>query len=293
MKILLFGNNGQLGWELERCLSPLGELTALDYPEINFSNPDNLRQIVRQVRPDVLVNPAAHTAVDKAESEPDLAMAINGTAPGVLAEEIFALGGALIHYSTDYVFDGTKGSPYIETDPPNPLNIYGRSKLAGERAVEQVGGTYLILRTSWVYSTRVGGFVNKVLEWSRQQRVLRVVEDQVGCPTWCRMLAETTALLLAKAGSDPAGMLEERKGLYHLAGSGSASRLEWAREILQNDQNRDEQAVKEIQPAKTSEFPTPAARPLYAPMNCERFSEVFNLHMPDWKQALKLAMETV
>lgn len=291
MKILLLGKVGQLGWELRRSLAVLGEVTALDYPEINFADRAGLLQAVRERKPHVIVNAAAYTAVDKAESEPEQAMAVNGTAPGLLAEEARKMGSALIHYSTEFVFDGSKGEPYREDDLPRPLNVYGDTKLAGERAVQEAGEAYFIFRTSWVYSTRVGGFVNKVLEWSRKQEVLRVVSDQVGNPTWCRMLAEATAQLLAAGRSDPAGWVKDHRGLYHLAGSGSASRLEWAEEILRCDPQRAEQVTREVKPALTSEFPSPAVRPLYSPLNCELFGKTFGLRLPPWQEALRLALE--
>src|SRR5512141_3058334 len=251
MKILLLGRNGQLGWELARCLPPLGAVTAVDYPEIDLAAPDSIRALIRQVAPELIVNATAYTAVDQAESKPDLANAINASAPGVLAEEARLLGAALIHYSTDYVFNGSKGSAYCETDSPEPLNVYGKSKLQGEQAVQAVDGDYLILRTAWVYSLRGGSFVRKVLEWARQAEVLRIVEDQVSNPTWARMLAQATSLVLAK-GID---VVRERRGLYHLAGSGYASRLEWAREILRLDPKSGEQTVKQMLPAPTSDFP--------------------------------------
>jgi dTDP-4-dehydrorhamnose reductase len=292
MKILLFGKNGQVGWELQRTLAPLGEVTALDYPEVNFADMEGLRQVVQASRPAVIVNAAAYTAVDKAESEPDLARAINAGAPGLLASEARTLRAAFIHYSTEYVFDGRKGQPYTEEDSPNPLNLYGLSKLEGEKAIQEAGGAYLILRTSWVYSTRVGGFVNKVLQWSRQQQVMRVVEDQVGNPTWCRMLAEATAQLIAMSRNRPFEWLEEHQGLYHLAGSGHASRNDWAETILRCDPARHEQVVEKIEPALTEEFPTPAERPLYSPLNCEHFYRTFGFSLPDWKTALQLAMDS-
>jgi dTDP-4-dehydrorhamnose reductase len=291
-RILLLGKIGQLGWELCRTLAPLGEVIPLDYPEIDLAQPESLRAVIRQARPAVIVNATAYTAVDRAESEPELAGAINGQAPRVMAEEARDLGAALIHYSTDYVFDGTKGSSYRETDVPNPLGVYGQSKLAGERAIQESGGAYLILRTSWVYSLRRDSFVTKVLAWARQQPVLRVVADQVSNPTWGRMLAEVNAQLLAKAGGDAAGWVQERAGLYHLAGEGAASRYEWAKAILDCDPRREEQVVQRIEPAATSEFPAPARRPLYSALNCDRFVETFGLRLPDWRAALRLAMET-
>lgn len=287
MKILLLGNTGQLGWELHRTLQPLGVVIALDYPEVNMADAASIRKTVRQHRPEVIVNATAYTAVDKAESESELAEAINGLGPGVLAEEARKLNAVLIHYSTDYVFDGKKGAPYIETDRPNPLNVYGFSKLHGEQAIQQVGCAYLILRTSWVYSLRQGGFVNKVLDWARQQDTLRVVSDQVSNPTWCRMLAEITAQILAR-GDD---YIRERKGLYHLAGDGYASRLEWARKILEFDPHREEQVCKEILPALTSNFPTPAQRPLFSALDCSHFRHVFDFVLPPWQEALRLAIE--
>ena len=292
VRILLIGKWGQLGWELQRALSPLGEVTAVDYPEIDLVNERQVREMVRVHRPQVIVNASAYTAVDRAESEPDIAMAINAQAPGILAEEALRLGAALIHYSTDYVFDGRKGSEYLESDSPNPLGIYGRSKLEGERLIQTARGVFLILRTSWVYSLRRDSFVIKVLQWSRQQQVLRVVSDQVSNPTWARMLAEATTLLLAKGGDGWKDWLSERRGLYHLAGSGYASRLEWAQAILKCDPRKDEQVTHELRPALTADFPTPAQRPLFSALNCDLFAQTFDMHLPPWEKALRLAMES-
>lgn len=291
MRILLLGKNGQLGWELQRTLATLGEVIAVDYPEIDLAQEGAAQKAVRQARPQLIVNASAYTAVDQAESEEELAYAVNARAPGVLAEQAVDLGAALIHYSTDYVFDGSKGSPYIESDTPNPLNVYGRSKLAGEQAIEHIGGAYLILRTSWVYSLRRDSFVTKVLQWSRKQPSLRIVDDQVSNPTWARMLAETTAQLIAKAGGDPSGWLGERRGLYHLAGNGYASRLEWAQAILSHDPHKEEQVTREILPANTADFPTPALRPLFSALNCDKFAHTFELRLPGWEDALRMAME--
>jgi len=292
LKILLLGKWGQLGWELQRALAPLGEVTAVDYPEIDLANERQVREVVRTNHPQAIVNATAYTAVDKAESEPKTAMAINGCAPGFLAEEASRLGAILIHYSTDYVFDGRKGSEYLESDSPNPLGVYGQSKLEGERLIQAAGGVFLILRTSWVYSLRRDSFVTKVLQWSRQQSELRVVSDQVSNPTWARMLAEATALLLVKGGDGWRDWLGERGGLYHLAGSGYASRLEWAQAILKYDPRRDEQMTRDIQPALTADFPTPAQRPLFSALNCDLFAQTFGMHLPPWEGALRLAMES-
>lgn len=290
MKILLFGKNGQLGWELQRCLQPLGEIVALDVPEIDLREPNSIRPLIREIKPNVLVNATAYTAVDRAESEAELAMQINAEAPRVMAEECAAQKCVFIHYSTDYVFDGTKGSPYTEDDRPNPLNQYGRSKWLGEQAIQAVDGLYLIFRTAWVYSLRGESFVRKVLQWSRQQETLRVVDDQVSNPTWARMLAEVTALLLARQSL--AG-LAERKGLYHLAGDGCCSRYEWAKAILEFDPDPHHRLARQIQPAKSAEFPTPAQRPLFSALSCERFVATFDLRLPAWKEALKLALNTL
>jgi len=290
VNILLLGNTGQLGWELQRTLAPLGQVAALDYPEVNLADAAGLRQIVRRLHPQVIVNATAYTAVDRAESETELAMAVNSRGPGILAEEAATLGAALLHFSTDYVFDGAKGSAYIETDIPNPLNVYGRSKWVGEQAVQQVGGAYLILRTSWVYSLRRDSFVTKVLKWARQQRTLRLVTDQVSNPTWARMLAEVTAQMLAMGGRDVVPWLTERRGLYHLAGDGYASRMEWAQAILRCDPHRDEQVIGDILPGQTDDFPSPACRPLFSALNCDHFFEVFGLRLPPWEIALRLAM---
>ena len=292
MRILLLGKFGQLGWELQRTLAPLGEITALDYPEIDLTHPESIRQAVRDARPQVIVNATAYTAVDQAESESEIAMAINAKAPGVIAEEAARLGAGLIHYSTDYVFDGIKGTTYAETDAPNPLGVYGQSKWIGEHAVEGAGGAAVILRTSWVYSLRRDSFVTKVLQWARQQPTLHLVTDQVGNPTWARMLAEITAQMLAKGGEDVAAWLAERRGVYHLAGDGCASRMEWAQAILRFDPHKEEQVAQELQPALTADFPTPARRPLYSALDCEKFSRTFGLRLPHWEDALRLAMES-
>ncbi len=293
MRLLLLGKNGQLGWELQRTLATLGEVAAYDIPEIDLTDLGGLSRLVEEIHPQVVVNAAAYTAVDRAEDEPQMAKAVNATAPGVLAEAARQSDAAFIHYSTDYVFDGSKGEAYSETDAPCPINVYGRSKLEGERATEQAGGAYLILRTSWVFSTRRDSFVSKVLQWSRQKPELRVVTDQVGSPTWARMLAEITAQVIAKAGENPAGWIAERRGIYHLAGRGAASRFEWAEAILGFDPHPEEQRAKSIQPALTSEFPMPARRPLYSALDCSKFTRVFGLQLPLWRDGLRMAMEGV
>jgi dTDP-4-dehydrorhamnose reductase len=291
MKILLIGNTGQLGWELERCLAPLGELNAYDFPAIDLADSAATRQLVHDCQPDLVVNAAAYTAVDLAEGEPELAAAINSTAPAILAEETKRIGSALIHYSTDYVFDGQKDTPYLETDQTNPLNVYGRTKLAGEMAVEQVGYAYMILRTSWVYSLRRESYVTKVLQWGRGEPPLKLVTDQVSGPTWARMLAEATAQLVVMGKEDPAGFFSQYRGMYHLAGSGYCSRFDWGLMVLKLDPHKEEQTIEEVFHAHNGDFPTPAQRPLFSALNCDLFAETFHLQLPDWKIALKLAME--
>jgi len=289
MRILLLGKNGQVGWELERTLMPLGAVSAVDLPEVNLADADGIRRLVREARPEVIVNAAAYTAVDRAESEPDLAMAVNGLAPAILAEEARALDSLLVHFSTDYVFDGEKRQAYVETDLPNPINVYGKTKLAGEVGIRASGGAYLILRTSWVYSLRGDSFVTKMLRWAREQEVVRVVNDQVASPTWARLLAEVVAQLIAGG----IGRLHRRIGLYHLAGTGSASRFQWAESILSLDPHPEEQRRREIVPASSAEFPAPARRPAFSALDCEQFASVFGLSLPGWRQSLQLALHDV
>lgn len=290
MNILLLGKNGQLGWELHRALSTLGEVLAVDLPEVDLTSEEQSRWIVRQAKPQVIINAAAYTAVERAESEPEVAFAINARAAGYLAEEAVAAKAALVHYSTDYVFDGVKASPYLESDLPNPLGVYGASKLAGEQAIQQAGGSYMVLRTSWLYSLRSPSFVTKVLQWAREQETLRVVTDQVASPTWARLLAEATAHVLAMGVKDIHAWVGEHSGIYHLAGHGAASRLEFAEAILRHDPRKAEQVCKKIQPAATAEFPSPAKRPPYSALNCGLLMRRFGLHLPEWEQALLLAL---
>lgn len=291
-KILQIGTRGQLGWELLRSCAPLGEVIALDYPDVDLCDSSGLRELVCNIEPDIIINAAAYTNVDKAESEPEIARAINATGPGVLAEEAKKIGAVLVHYSTDYVFDGTKGSPYVESDIPNPLNVYGQTKLEGEQAIAASGCANLVLRTSWVYSMRQGGFVTKVLQWARSQEVMRVVDDQISSPTSARMLAEITALMLAQGRDDVFGYLSKKGGLYHCAGSGSCSRYEWTKAILELDPHKEQQIVRDIIRAKSSEFPTPALRPMVSVLNCDKLSDAFGLRLLTWEESLRITTET-
>jgi len=292
LRILLLGNTGQLGWELERTLTPLGEMHAYDYPAIDLGDYKSLRQLIMDCQPDVLVNSAAYTAVDRAEDEPELAKSINTLAPAIMAEEALHNGSAFIHFSTDYVFDGLKGTPYLENDLPNPLSVYGSTKLAGELAVQQVGGAYLTLRTSWVYSLRRDNFVSKVLGWARSQPTLKLVTDQISGPTWARKLAGVTSQLIILGRNDPNAWFSEHCGLYNLAGSGYCSRFEWGQQVIKLDPHKEQQIVRELLPATSADFPTPARRPLFSALNCDHFFHTFNMQLPDWKVALKLAMES-
>ena len=291
MKILLFGKNGQLGWELQRALASFDGLLCFDYPEVDLTKPDNLCQILAQVgKVDVIINAAAYTAVDQAENEPELARAINRDAPALMAEEAKRMGAAFIHYSTDYVYDGKKNEAYIESDEPSPLSMYGLSKLEGDEAVQQVGCHSLILRTSWVYSMRGETFVKKVLRWARSQTTLQIVDDQISNPTWARALAQATVELLLMVKGQGMSWLIERKGLYHLAGSGYVSRYEWAWEIIQNDPRKEEHLVQKILAANTADFPTPAVRPLFSALSCDAFYQAFGFCLPSWRESLEMAL---
>lgn len=290
MRILLIGKNGQLGWEAHRSLACLGEVYSLDYPEIDLTQPESLREVVERFCPQVIFNAAAYTAVDRAESEIETARLINAAAPEALARAAKKCGAVFVHISTDYVFDGTKETAYLEDDLTHPLNAYGQTKLEGEQAVASVGGCWLIFRTSWVYSMRRDSFVSKVLEWSRKNPQLRVVDDQVSNPTWARMLAEAISLALARGGTDPYQGLEGRSGIYHLAGAGWCSRYEWAQEILKNDPDPTTRLAQEVVAARTADFPTPAQRPLSNRLDCGKFNRAFNLSLPPWRDALRLAM---
>ena len=286
MRILITGSHGQVGWELVRCLAPLGEVVALDHAGLDLADPAAVRRAVAEARPAVVVNGGAYTAVDRAEAEEAIATRINGDAPGVLAEEAARLGAALIHYSTDYVFDGTKQGPYREDDPVAPVNAYGRSKLAGERAVAAVGGAYLILRTSWVYAARGHNFPATILRLAGERDELRIVDDQIGAPTWARWIAEGTGAILAAGRGDPAGYLAERGGCYHLACGGATSWYGFARELLAVAGGGGRVAT--LVPIATAEYPTPAARPANSRLECARLAETFGIRLPAWEEGVRL-----
>ena len=291
MRIVLFGKNGQLGWEFQRILPILGQVIALGRNEVDVSDFHEIQKSLDELKPDLIINTSAYTDVDQAEKESELAIKINAIAPGIMAEAAHKTGAVFIHYSTDYVFDGTSEVHYTELNRTNPLNVYGQSKLMGEDNIKQAGDAYLILRTSWVYSLRGNSFVNKVLGWARKNEVLKVVSDQIGSPTWARMLAGLTSLMIAQNNSNLLEIIRDRRGVYHLAGSGYTSRYEWAKQILANDPNRSEQVVQSLESALSRDFPTPATRPLFSALNCTRFEETFGLQLPAWDSALELAMK--
>lgn len=258
--------------------------------DLDIASHGVIKDTLTKLRPDLIINASAYTAVDLAETQVELAAKINSVAPGVMADAAHHLHATFIHFSTDYVFDGKEKIPYTENDITNPLNVYGKTKLAGEKNVIAAGDAYLIFRTSWVYSLSGNSFVGKVLEWSRKNKTLKIVNDQVGSPTSARMLAEITSRLLVQDKADLLDAIREKHGIYHLAGSGSASRYEWARQILVYDSRRTEQLVQSVEPAPSSEFPTPAVRPAFSALDCTRFTNTFNLSLPAWVDALQKAM---
>jgi dTDP-4-dehydrorhamnose reductase len=281
VKILLTGKNGQVGWELARALEPLGEVIAFDRRGLDLAVPDQIVSVVRSVRPEVLINAAAYTAVDRAESEPDAAHAINAVAVAILAEEARRAQALLIHYSTDYIFDGMKDTPYVEEDRPNPLNAYGRSKLVGEQAIHDIGGAHLILRTSWVYSARGNNFLLTIRRLLQEKKEIRVVSDQIGAPTSARELAEVTAELLRRHGATALG---EARGIYHATASGSTSWHGFAREIARLE--RPDSPAR-IVPIASSEYPTPARRPGNSRLSNEKLLRRFGVALPRWEASLE------
>jgi dTDP-4-dehydrorhamnose reductase len=292
MKILLTGCHGQVGWELARSLLPLGELTCANRSQADFMNLPALRVFIQQQCPDVIVNAAAYTAVDKAETESARAFLINAEAAAVLAEEAKKRNALLIHYSTDYVFDGTKDSPYTEKDTTHPLNVYGQSKLTGETAIQATQADYLILRTSWVYAARSQNFLNTILRLASEREQLNIVADQIGAPTWARLIAETTAHVLKQS------MLEKHYGyfnsaIYHLSAGGSTSWYDFAKTIIETANHRVRPKIKNcvIKPIPATDYPLPAKRPANSRLLCERLENHFGLRMPSWESGLALCME--
>lgn len=285
MNILLFGKNGQVGWELQRSLSVLGTVTALDFDSTehcgDFANPAGVADTVRALRPDVIVNAAAHTAVDKAESEPEFARTLNATTPGAIAQEAAKLGAWLVHYSTDYVFDGSGSRPWVETDAPAPLSVYGRTKLEGEQLIQQSSARHVILRTSWVYAARGGNFAKTMLRLAQERERLTVIDDQWGAPTGADLLADVTAYALRHLQQHP-----QDAGLYHCVAAGETNWHLYAKEVLALAAKAPP-AIKlkatEVAPVPTSAFPTPATRPHNSRLDTTRLQNTFGLRLPHWQ----------
>lgn len=283
--ILLIGRNGQIGRELCDALAPMGALEALDRAALDLASSDSIREVVRRLAPGLIVNAAAYTAVDKAEEEAELAMAVNAVAPGILAEEAKRLGAPLVHYSTDYVFDGTATRPYRETDTVNPLGVYGRSKLAGEEAIRAVGPVHLILRTAWVYSMHGGNFLLTIQRLARERDELRIVADQRGAPNWAGEIARATAAILTRGG------LTEKSGLYHLTCAGETTWHGFAEAIVASMRGAGEDVrATRVTPIATEDYPTPATRPAYSVLDCTKLRETFGVALPDWRDSLSACL---
>ncbi len=294
MKILLFGKGGQVGWELQRSLAPLGELIALEFDSTDycgdFTNLTGLANTVRQVKPDVIVNAAAHTAVDKAESEPELVRTINAIAPGVLADEAEKLGAWLIHYSTDYVFDGSGTTPWKETDATGPLGVYGRTKLEGEQAVDRCT-RHLIFRTSWVYAARGANFAKTMLRLAKERDELKVIADQFGAPTGAELLADVTAQAIRTTQDKP-----ELAGLYHLVAGGETSWYDYAQFVIAFAKQSGETirvTPDAIKPIPTTDYPTPAKRPLNSRLDTTKLKTTFDLQLPDWRDGVRRVLTEI
>jgi dTDP-4-dehydrorhamnose reductase len=294
MKILLLGKNGQVGWELQRSLAPLGELVALDRHAVDglcgdLSDLDALRATIRQLKPHVIVNAAAYTAVDKAESEVELADRVNGHASQVMAEEAALLDAWLIHYSTDYVFSGEGSASWQETDAVAPVNHYGASKLAGEQAIAASGCKHLIFRTSWVYGARGNNFAKTMLRLAKDRETLSVIADQIGAPTGADLIADVTAIAIHKVLQQP-----ELAGVYHLAASGEVSWYGYASHVIAFARDNGEQlAVTAINPIDTTAYPTPARRPLNSRLNTQKLRDNFSLHLPNWQSGVTRMLREV
>ncbi len=285
MNILLLGKGGQVGWELQRALAPLGTVIAHDLDTADFSQPEQVAALVAAVRPDVIVNAAAHTAVDKAESEPDLARLINATTPGAIAREAAKLGALLVHYSTDYVFDGSGSAPRDETAPTAPLSVYGSTKLEGEQLIQASGCPHLILRTSWVFGARGGNFAKTMLKLAAEREALKVINDQVGAPTGADLLADVTAHAIRGIRAQP-----ELSGLYHLVAGGQTTWYDYARFVIEWARAKGVAVKVEpgaISPVPTTEYPTPARRPLNSRLNTTKLQQAFGLTLPDWQPGVE------
>jgi dTDP-4-dehydrorhamnose reductase len=291
LKILLTGKNGQLGWELARSLAPLGEVVAFDKSGLDLADTAAISRTVRALRPQLIVNAAAYTEVDVAQTNADTAFAINAKGPEILAAEAKAVGAALIHYSTDYVFDGAKPESYVETDAPNPASVYGLSKLAGEQAVAASGAAHIILRTSWLYAARGKNFLLTMLKLARERPELRVVADQFGAPTWARSVAEASAQIVARCGNSPAAMVEtveRQSGVYHLTAAGRVSWHGYARAIL-----REAGLSTPVRAITTAEYPLPAPRPANSVLSSAKLAACFDVVLPAWEKGVTQCVDEV
>ncbi len=291
-KILILGKQGQVAWELQRTLASLGQITVCGSQDLDLANPDMIRTRVRSIQPDIIVNAAAYTAVDKAETEPDLCMSINAIAPGILAELARESQALLVHYSTDYVFDGTKTGAYSETDPTNPISVYGASKLAGEQAIIQVDCAHLIFRTTWVYGNRGKNFLLTILRLAAAKQELKIVADQIGSPTWSRSISEATAQIIAQCRHD----LSSIKGLYNLSAAGKTSWHGFANQIVDRSRSIDPElqlAIEQILPIPATDYPTPAQRPANSVLDNSKILADFGVQLPDWKVSLEQCLEMV
>jgi dTDP-4-dehydrorhamnose reductase len=300
LKIVIVGRNGQLGWEANQRFQGLGQVICIGRPEIDLTDIERLRAEIRRIKPSIIINAAAYTAVDQAESEREAAMKINSEAPAAMAEEAKRLGSLFITYSTDYVFDGKKVSPYNEIDPTAPLNIYGASKLSGERAVEAVGGSYLIFRTSWVYGTRGKNFLKTILKLTAERPELRIVDDQVGAPTWSRDLADATRKIIEQLAAQSSSAmislgeaLGDRRGIYHMTAAGSVSWCGFAAAIVEEmgKRNSSKGNLAKVVPIPTSEYPTPAARPHNSVLCNDKLKNTFGVTLPPWRESLGRVMD--
>jgi len=304
-KILLTGKNGQVGAELAMVLPQLGEVIALDHQQLDLSRPDDIRRTIQEIRPLLIVNAAAYTAVDQAEKEEAMAQSINADAPALMAQEAKKIGAGLVHYSTDYVFDGSKHSPYEENDPPNPISVYGKTKLAGEQAIQDAGLPHLIFRTAWVYATRGRNFLLTILRLASEREELRIVRDQIGAPTWCREIARGTALVLGRLSDNRKGALTlpEAGGIYHMSAAGVTTWYDFAQAILDEASHAPPNLpwlaaatggrtliAKRILPITTAEYPTPARRPAYSVLSNSRLAQRFGIRLTDWRTQLHSAL---
>lgn len=294
VRILLTGKNGQVGFELQRTLAPLGQVIAVDQAECNLADPKELRRIVEEIRPDIIANPAAYTAVDKAESEPDIAFAVNGMAPGVLGEEASRIGALVVHYCTDYVFDGVKQTYYTEGDIPNPQSVYGKSKLAGEQALRLSTEQHLILRTCWVFGSHGANFAKTMLKLAAERGTLNVVADQFGAPTSAALIADVTAQIIGQYQRSSGNHFPY--GLYHLAAAGETNWCDYAKYVIEAA-HRAGKSLKlkseNIRPITTAEYPVPAPRPANSRLETRKLQETFGLRLPPWQEGLDHVLQQI